>query len=110
MCFFLQPLSETFIILRRTERDVIKHSYWSSCEVLIILVTVVRLEFYRQIFEKKNRIWNIMKSRPVGTEFFRTDGRSDIDRQTDITKLTVAFRNSSNAPKVIKKWVLANVM
>jgi len=37
-----------------------------------------------------------MKIRPVGAELFhehrQTDGR------TDITKLTVAFRNSSNAP------------
>jgi hypothetical protein len=34
-----------------------------------------------------------MKIRPVGVELFHVDGR------TDMTKLTVAFYNSVNAPK-----------
>jgi hypothetical protein len=34
-----------------------------------------------------------MKIRPVGAELFHADGR------TDMTKLTVAFRNFGNAPK-----------
>ena len=34
-----------------------------------------------------------MDIRPVGAELFRADG------QTDMTKLTVALRNSANAPK-----------
>jgi len=41
-----------------------------------------------------------MKIRPVGAEFHadrQTDGRTD--RQTDMTKLTVTFRNFANAPK-----------
>jgi len=33
-----------------------------------------------------------MKIRPVGAELFHVDG------QTDMAKLTVAFRNFSNAP------------
>jgi len=33
-----------------------------------------------------------MKIRPVGTELFHGDGR------TDMTKLTVAFRNVANTP------------
>jgi len=33
----LQCLSETFLILRRTERDVIKNIHRSSCKVLVIL-------------------------------------------------------------------------
>jgi hypothetical protein len=36
--FFVQLLSETFLILRRIERDTIKNGNWSSCKVLIILV------------------------------------------------------------------------
>jgi len=42
-----------------------------------------------------------MKIRPVGAELFHVDGRSD--RQTDITKLTVAFRNFANTPKMNKE-------
>jgi len=41
----------------------------------------------------------LMKFRPVGGEFFHADGRTD--RQTDMTKLIVAFRSLVNAPKNI---------
>jgi hypothetical protein len=38
-----------------------------------------------------------MKIRPVGAELFHVDGQTD--RQTDVTKLIVAFRSIANAPK-----------
>jgi len=38
-----------------------------------------------------------MKIRSVGAELFRLDGRTD--RQTDMTKVKVAFRKFANAPK-----------
>jgi hypothetical protein len=53
----------------------------------------MKLEFSQQIFEKKAQITRFIKIRLLGTEFFQTD------RQTDMTKLIVAFRNFSNAPK-----------
>jgi len=43
-----------------------------------------------------------MKILSVGAELFHTD------RRTDMTKLTVAFRNFSNAPK--KKTLTVNLM
>jgi len=39
-----------------------------------------------------------MKIRPVGAELFHVDGR------TDMTKLTVAFRNFANAPKNFQEY------
>jgi hypothetical protein len=53
----------------------------------------VKLEFSRQIFEKKVDIHNFMKTSPAGAEFFHADG------QTDMTKLIVTFRNFVNAPE-----------
>ena len=44
-------------------------------------------------FSKNTHISNFMKIRRVGAELFHSDGR------TDMTKLTVAFRNFANAPK-----------
>ena len=43
-------------------------------------------------FEKNPQAPNFMKIRPVGAEFY-AEGR------TDMTKLTVAFRNFASAPK-----------
>jgi hypothetical protein len=42
-----------------------------------------------------------MKIQPVGAELFHADRRTGgrIDRQTDKTKLLVAFRNFANAPE-----------
>ena len=51
----------------------------------------MKLEFSQQILEKKSQISSLIKIRPVGAEFFHTDG------QTDVTKLRVAFRNFPNA-------------
>ena len=51
----------------------------------------MKLQFPRQIFFEK--YFKFMEIRQVGAELFHVDG------QTDVTKLTVAFRNFANAPK-----------
>ena len=48
--FSLQLLSETFLILRRNERDVTKNIYWSACKVPAFLVTFNEAEVSRQSF------------------------------------------------------------
>ena len=55
-------------------------------------------------FSENTQIRNLMKIRPVGAELLHTDRQTyrRKDGQTDITKLIVAFRNSANAPKILK--------
>ena len=58
--FSLQRLSETFLILRRVERDI-KSVYWSSCKVPII-------QNFLDIFSKNGQISKFLKIRSVGAE------------------------------------------
>jgi hypothetical protein len=43
-----------------------------------------------------------MKIRPVRSELFRAEGRTDrqTEGQTDMTKLTLTFRNFANVPEI----------
>jgi hypothetical protein len=61
---------------------------------------LIRREFSRQIFEKYWSI-NFMDICPVAAELFHADGR------TDMTKLTVAFRNFANVPEKVWKRAMA---
>ena len=55
--FSLQLLSETFLILRRTERDIIKNIYRSVCKSTgYCCQTLMKLGFSRQILEKISNI------------------------------------------------------
>ena len=55
--FSLPLLSETFFILRRTERDITTSPYRSLCKIRVILVSFQwNLSFSRQIFEKSSDI------------------------------------------------------
>ena len=51
---------------------------------------------------KYTQIPNFMKIRPMGAELLRADRRTDGrgGKQTDMTKLMVAFRNFANAPDI----------
>ena len=99
VCWFsLQNLSETVLILRRNERDVMKNVYWSSCtwSTRHSCPIVTKIEFSLQIFEKLRNI--IFQENP-------SSGRGVVPRgwtdgQTDMTKLTVAFLSFWNASKI----------
>jgi hypothetical protein len=59
MCvsIFSSNLCEIYLILRRTERDMMKNVYWSLCEVPLFSCEILReLEFSRHIFEKYSNI------------------------------------------------------
>ena len=91
--FSLQLLSETFLILRRTRRDTVtdytglqvKYPLFSSdLKESWIFSTDFRNKFKYQI-SWKSVLWE-------PSCFMRMDGR------TDMTKLTVAFRNFAKTP------------
>ena len=48
--------SETFLTLRRTERDEIKNVFWNSRKVPLFCQILTKLEFYQQIFPKYSNI------------------------------------------------------
>ena len=60
---------------------------------------------FRDIFSKNTQISNFLKFRPVRGELFHVDGQKDgrsyrqTDRQIDVTKLIVTFRDLPKAPK-----------
>jgi hypothetical protein len=76
---FLYKL-ETFLILRRTERDIIINVHVSSSRMSVI---PVRFQWNLDIIDKcsKNiQISNFMQIRPVGAELFHADGQTDRQR------------------------------
>ena len=97
MCFdFLYNfLVETFLILRKIQRDTIINVHRFSCNVPVMLLRFeINLAFFsRQIFPKKPQISNFVKFRPVGAEMFPVGGQTERDK-THMTKLMVVFTQS----------------
>jgi hypothetical protein len=78
--FSLQLLSETFVILRRIQRDITINVHRPSREVPVIRVRFwLNLNFLDR-FSKNTQISNLIKIRPVGAELFHADGRTDIHK------------------------------
>jgi hypothetical protein len=90
--FSLELLSETFLILRRTEGNIIINVQWALCKVPVVFFkTLVKLEFSRDIFEKlSNFKFHENPSRGNRVLLMRTDGHDE-----DI----VTFRNFANTTK-----------
>ena len=92
--FSLQILSDSFLLLRRTERDIIENVHTSSCTVPSFLSDfseswILSTEF-RKIL-KYQISWTFVQWE---LSSMQTDG------QTDMTKLVrVVFHNFANAPK-----------
>ena len=76
--FSLQISSETFLILRIIQRDIILYVY--KCYVKYPLFSS-----YFNDFSRNTQISNFTKIRPVKAAFFHADG------QKDTTKLIIAF-------------------
>jgi hypothetical protein len=80
-------LSESFLTLRRTERDVTVHTVGLRVTYPLLFYILMKHEFSRQIFEK---FWNTKFQENPSSR-----SRDDPRERTDITKLIVAFRNSA---------------
>ena len=87
--FSQKILSETFLILRRTERGIIINVHRSSRKIPVILVGVEWILNFLNRFSKNTQISKSMKIRPVGAELFHVDRKTYI--QTDMMKLSVTF-------------------
>jgi hypothetical protein len=102
MCvlIFSTKLSETFLTLRRIQRDIITTAHRLPCKISVILVRYYwNLNFVENIFKKSARI-EFNENPSSGSQAVtcgRTDGR------TDMTKETAAFRSFVNAPKNYEK-------
>ena len=86
---------ETFLILRRIQRDVITNVHRTACKVPAILVRLCcSLNFlFLDRFPKNLNVINFVKMRPVGA--IQTEGL------TDMTKLKVAFHNFAQSVPII---------
>ena len=95
--FYLQFLPETFLILKRIQRDVGMNVNRYSCKESVILI-----RFYRNLnsigrFSKYPETWNFMKIHSVWADRFMRKGGL-----TDMTKVIVVFRYFLKVP-----WMLA---
>jgi len=73
--FSLQGLSETFLILRRIQRDIVISVLRSSYYVPALVVRFESRVNFLDRFSKHTLISNFMKICPVGVEFFHAGGR-----------------------------------
>ena len=99
--FSLRLLSETFLILRRTERDIIIKSV---CKVPLFLSDFNETRIFSADFRKilKYISWKSSRLEPSCSTW--RNGQKDV--QPDVTELTFAFRNFANAPKKRTKYHL----
>jgi len=92
--FSLQILPETFLVLRRTERDTIINVRRSPCKVPLFLSEFNESRIFSTDF-RKLFIYQI----PWKSSQWEPGCSIWTDRQTDMMKPSVAFRSLSKAPK-----------
>ena len=106
----LQLLSQIFVILRRTERDMFKNDYWSTWKVSTILVRFKwSFNFLRRFFFFEKYSNTKFHENPSSGSRVVPCGQT-VGRR-NMTKLLVAFRNFTNpsknvlnVPSAPKRW------
>ena len=94
---FSTILSEAFLILKRSERDMTKRYMDLHVKYPLFLSDFNKTWIFSTDFRKIFRYQILQKPAQREPGSMRTYGRTDY--QADMTKLTVAFRNFSNASK-----------
>ena len=107
MCVLIlsKLLSETFLILRRLQRNIINPHPSSSCQVSAFLVKFERNLNFLYVFSKHTQMSNFMTTRPVGAEFFHADRQRDNQNKG---RPVVAFRNFANTPSCLQQFFAAS--
>jgi len=100
---FCTNLSETFLILRKIQRDVTVnvHIYRFSCKVPVIVVRFWRNLDLPNRFSKNTQILNFMKICTVGAELLHVDWQTD--RQTDT-------RSSQSLLEILQKLLKNSIL
>jgi hypothetical protein len=78
--FSLQILPKTFLILRRSQRDIAISVKMPLCKIPIILVRFEWKANFLDRISQKSQISNLIKIRPVGAELFHANWQTDTDR------------------------------
>ena len=86
--FSVRSLAETLLFLRRTDGNMVKNVYWSSVKYPLFLSYFNETWIFPDRFKKKKQKYQI-SWKSVQWELSCLHG----DRRTDMTNLTVAFRN-----------------
>jgi len=92
--FSVQLLCKPFLILRRTERDIIVNVYWSSCKVPVVLVRCYSTDC------RKTLISYFTKIRPVVAEVFHANGRTWRSLQFPSAILRTRLKTANNETEV----------
>jgi len=104
---FLQILSQTFFLPRRTERNLITNVHSSLYKFPVILTRFYKSLNFSKDFRKIIKYKISWKSVQLELSCFMETERQT-DWQTDMTKLTATFSNFSNASKegwlVLVSW------
>jgi hypothetical protein len=81
--FSVQLLSETFLVIRRIQRDIVINVHRCSCKVPLLLSDFNETSIFSTVVRKNPQISNFMKILSVGAELFHADRRTDRHDEAD---------------------------